>query len=54
MREADQDLRKVLERRKKGEPQYGYLVQQMKETIGKSLYRRSKSRPMILPVVTEL
>jgi len=54
LREAEQDLRKVLDRRKKGEPQYGYLMQQMKETIGKSLYRRSKSRPMILPVVTEL
>jgi hypothetical protein len=24
------------------------------EVVGKALYRRSKSRPMILPVVTEL
>ncbi len=54
LREAENDLRKALDRRPKGEPQYGYLMQQMKETVGKSLYRRSKSRPMILPVVTEL
>lgn len=54
LNEAAADLRRVLDKRPKGEPQYGYLVQQMKETVGKSLYRRSKSRPMILPVVTEL
>ena len=54
LRSAEQDLRKTLDRRTKGEPQVGYLVQQMKQTVGKSLYRFSKSRPMILPVVTEL
>jgi ribonuclease J len=54
LREAEQDLRRTLERRSKGEPQYGYLVQRAKEIVGKALYRRSKSRPMILPVVTEL
>ncbi len=54
LREAEQDLRRTMERRSKGEPQYGYLVQRAKEIVGKSLYRRSKSRPMILPVVTEL
>lgn len=54
LREAENDLRKALDRRPKGEPQYGYLIQRAKEIVGKSLYRRSKSRPMILPVVTEL
>ena len=54
LREAEEALRKALGRRSKGQPQYGYLMQQMKEAIGTSLYRRSKSRPMILPVVTEL
>lgn len=54
LREAEQDLRRTLERRGRGEPQYGHLMQRAKETVGKSLYRRSKSRPMILPVVTEL
>jgi len=54
LREAEAELRRTLERRSKGEPQYGYLVQRAKEVVGKALYRRSKSRPMILPVVTEL
>ena len=54
LREAEQDLRRLLERRSKGEPQYGYIVQRAKEAVGKALYRRSKSRPLILPVVTEL
>jgi ribonuclease J len=54
LRDAEKDLSRALGRRAKGEPQYGYLVQSAKEIVGKSLYRRSKSRPMILPVVTEL
>ena len=52
--EAERELRKTLERRARGEPQYGHLVSRAKETVSKTLYRRSKSRPMILPVVTEL
>ncbi|HYO30505.1 MAG TPA: ribonuclease J, partial [Thermomicrobiales bacterium] len=43
LREAEQDLRRLLERRSKGEPQYGYIVQRAKEAVGKALYRRSKS-----------
>jgi ribonuclease J len=54
LREAENDLRKVLGRKPKGGPQYGYIVQRAKEIVGTSLYKRSKSRPMILPVVTEL
>lgn len=54
LREAERELRRTLERRRKGEPQFGYLVQRTKETIGRSLRRRSKSHPLILPVVTEL
>ena len=54
LREAERELRRTLERRRKGEPQYGYVVQRTKETIGRSLRRRSRSRPLILPVVTEL
>jgi hypothetical protein len=30
------------------------MVQRTKETIGRALYRRSRTRPLILPVVTEL
>ncbi len=54
LREAEAELRRALERRSKGEVQLGHMVQRAKETVGKALYRRSKSRPMILPVVTEL
>ncbi len=54
IKEAERDLQRMLERRSRGEPQYGYLVQRTKEIVGKTIYRRSKSRPMILPVVTEL
>ena len=54
LREAERELRRMLERRKEGSPQYGYVMQRTKETVGKALYRRSRSRPLILPVVTEL
>jgi ribonuclease J len=52
--EAEQELKRALERRSRSEPQYGYLVQQAKETVAKSLFRRSKIRPLILPMLTEL
>lgn len=54
LREAAGELRRTLEKRKKGSPQYGYMVQRTKETVGRALYRRSRTRPLILPVVTEL
>lgn len=52
--EAEQELRRALERQSAGEPQYGYLVQRAKEIVARSLYRRSKIRPLILPMLTEL
>jgi ribonuclease J len=52
--EAEQELRRALERRSPAEPQYGYLVQQSKEIVARSLFRRSKIRPLILPMLTEL
>ncbi|MCC6704758.1 MAG: ribonuclease J [Thermomicrobiales bacterium] len=51
LRAAEGELRNLLERQAKGEAQSGYLVQRTKETVGRSLLRRSKSRPLILPVV---
>jgi mRNA degradation ribonuclease J1/J2 len=44
----------MLDRRKQGSPQYGYVVQRAKETVAKVLYRRTRTRPLILPIVTEL
>lgn len=54
LQEAEKELRRILERRGRGVPQHGYLISRTKEIVSKSLYRRTKSRPMILPVVTEL
>ncbi len=54
LQEAEQELRRTLERRSSGEPQYGYLVQRAKEIVARSLHRRSKVRPLILPMLTEL
>jgi ribonuclease J len=54
LREAEQELRRTLERRSSSEPQYGYLVQRAKEIVARSLFRRSKIRPLILPMLTEL
>ncbi len=54
LKAAEKELRLMLERQAKGEAQYGYLVQRTKETVGRSLLRRSKSRPLILPVVLDI
>lgn len=54
LKSAERELRSMLERQAKGEAQSGYLIQRTKETVGRSLLRRSKSRPLILPVVLDL
>jgi len=54
LHEAARELKRTLERRRKGEPQYGYVAQRAKETVSRALRRRSRSRPLVLPVVTEL
>ena len=54
LKAAAKELVLAMERSAKGEPQYGYLVQRSKEIVGRSLLRRSKSRPLILPVILEL
>ena len=54
LREAEDELRRTLERRSSGEPQYGYVVQRAKEIVARSLHRHSKVRPLILPMLTEL
>lgn len=54
LKEAENELKRMLDRRKEGAPQLGYAIQRIKETVGKALYRRSRTRPLILPIVTEL
>jgi hypothetical protein len=33
---------------------YGYLVSKVKDVVARYIFQKSKLRPMILPVVTEL
>jgi ribonuclease J len=54
LQEAERELHRALQRQSPGEPQYGYLVQRSKEIVARSLFRRSKVRPLILPMLTEL
>jgi hypothetical protein len=51
LKAAESELRSQMERQAKGEAQSGYMAQRAKETVGRSLLRRSKSRPLILPVI---
>ena len=54
LREAENELKRSLQRRRKGAPQYGFLAQRVRESVAQTLYRRTRSRPLILPVITEL
>ena len=54
IRQAEQELKRWLERRPEGEPEVGYLVSQAKGITARSLFRKTKQRPMILPVVLKL
>jgi mRNA degradation ribonuclease J1/J2 len=39
---------------KKGGMSYGYLVNRVKDVVARYIFQKTKLRPMILPVVTEL
>ena len=54
LRQAEQELKRWLERRPEGEPEVGYLVSQVKGITARTLFRKSKQRPIILPMVLEL
>jgi ribonuclease J len=54
IRQAEQELKRWLERRPEGEPEVGYLVSQAKGITARSLFRKTKQRPLILPIVLEL
>jgi ribonuclease J len=52
---AEQELKNYLDRQlKKGGMTYGYLVNRVKDVVARYIFQKSKLRPMILPVVTEL
>lgn len=52
--DAEDELRKVMSRQKKGEVEPSFYARRMKESVAKSLYRNTKSRPLILPVLTKV
>ncbi|MGD9711729.1 MAG: ribonuclease J, partial [Thermomicrobiales bacterium] len=49
---AAAELKRALERQSKSTAEYGYLARRAREVVGRSLYRKSKSRPLILPALT--
>lgn len=52
---AEEELRGYLERQlRKGGMSYGYLVGRVKDVVARYIFQKTKLRPMILPVVTEL
>ena len=52
---AEAELRIYLERQlRKGGMSYGYLVGKVKDVVARYIFQKTKLRPMILPVVTEL
>ena len=53
LREAENELKRSLQRRRKGAPQYGFLAQRVRESVAQTLYRRTRSRPRILPVISQ-
>lgn len=54
LRQAEDELRRFLERRQKGGFSYGYLVSRTKGVLSRQIYRDAQIRPMILPVISEL
>ena len=54
LKEAENELRRMMQRQREGSPQYAFIVQRAKETVGRALYRHSRTRPLVLPIVTEL
>lgn len=47
-------VRRALQRRPEGEVELGYLKGKIKDVVGHSIYDRTRLRPMILPVITEV
>lgn len=47
-------VRRALQRRPEGEVELGYVKGKIKEVVGHAIYERTRLRPMILPVITEV
>lgn len=51
---ARERVDQVLNAAGEGEVEYGFVVSKVREALGRYLYDRTRRRPMILPVVTEV
>lgn len=54
LEESAARVRRALERRPEGEVEIGYLKGKIKDVLAHAIYTRTRLRPMILPVVTEI
>jgi len=54
IREVKHEVRKLVESKGKGEANYSYIRQVVRDQIGEYLYQKTERRPMILPVVIEV
>jgi ribonuclease J len=52
--EARRQIQTTLKRARAPKPEYGFLVEKIKETLSQLVYRKTRKRPMILPLVTEV
>lgn len=54
IREVKHEVRKLFESKGKGEANWAYIRQTVRDEIGEYLYQKTERRPMILPVVLEV
>jgi ribonuclease J len=52
--EARERVAAALEGEQQRQPDVGYLVGKVRDTLNSFVYERTRRRPMILPVVTEV
>ena len=52
--EARRQIQTTLKRTRAPKPEYGFLLEKIKETLSQLVYRKTRKRPMILPLVTEV
>ncbi len=54
IREVKHEVRKLFESKGKGEANWAYIRQTVRDQIGEYLYQKTERKPMILPVVLEV